>query len=104
MSTWRTIVPVLFAAAAVGALVRSADASFVGRSGGVVAALALGAVAVGVFRGRRWALGAAFFLGLFWAWAAVSLRVQGVMSTPEIVVWLAWSAVVMAGSVRARAV
>jgi hypothetical protein len=95
---------VLFAAAAVGALFRSAGSGLVGRTGGIVAAVALAGVGFGVYRGRKWALGSAFFLGLFWAWAAIALGVQDVMSPAEVVVWLAWSAVVMTGSVRVRTV
>ena len=99
---WRGVVPALLAAAAVGAIARSADGSSVGRAGGVLAAVALAAVGVGVARGSRWASGAAFFLGIFWLWAAVALRVQGVMDAPEIFIWLAWSLAVIAGSLKAR--
>lgn len=102
MTVWRVVVPVLFAAAAFGALARSVNASDFGRIGGLVAAIALVGVGIGVLRGRRWALGAAFFLGLFWLWAAVALRIQGVIGSPEIVIWLAWSVAVIAGSVKAR--
>jgi hypothetical protein len=102
LNLWRALVAVLLGAAAIGAIFRSANASTVGRYGGLLAAVALGAVAVGVFRARRWADGSAFFLGLFWLWAAVALRIQGVMDAPEIFVWLVWSIAVMVGSVRVR--
>ena len=102
MSVWRLVIPVLLGLAGIGAIVVSADASTVGRTGGVLAALALGVVGAGVARGRLWAYGAAFLLGLFWLWATLALRIQGVMSGPEVLGWLAWSVVVMAGSVRAR--
>lgn len=103
MSFWRIVVPALLGAAAIGAIVQSADASTVGRVGGVVAAIALATVGVGVGVGRRWALGAAFFLGIFWLWAALALRIQGVMTGVEVVVWLAWSVIVIAGTLKARA-
>jgi hypothetical protein len=102
MSVWRLLIPILLGVAGIGAIVVSADASTVGRAGGVLAAVALGGVGVGVVRGQSWAHGAAFFLGLFWLWATLALRIQGVMSGPEVLGWLAWSVVVMAGSVRAR--
>lgn len=102
MNIWRVLVPVLLGVASIGAIVVSADSSAVGRTGGFLAALALGVVGAGVARGRPWAHGAAFFLGLFWLWATLALRIQGVMTGPEVVGWLAWSLVVMAGSVRAR--
>ena len=101
---WRPLVAVLLGAAAIGAIFRSANASSVGRAGGWLAAAALAAVAVGVLRDRRWAYGAAFFLGLFWLWAAVALRVQAVLGTPEGFAWILWSLVVITGSVRARSV
>ena len=100
---WRVLVAMLLGAAAIGAVFRSANASTVGQAGGWLAAVALAAVAVGVVCERRWAHGAAFFLGLFWLWAAVALRIQGVMGTPEIFIWLVWSVTVIAGSVRVRA-
>lgn len=102
MSGPRIVVPVLLAAAAIGAIVVSADGSALGRLGGIIAAVTLGVVAAGSVRGRNWALGAAFFLGLFWLWATLALRLQGVMTGLEVVVWLSWSVVVMIGSVRAR--
>ena len=102
MSPWRLLVPLLLGAAAIGAILQSADASTVGRVGGFVAAVALVAVGIGVWGGRRWALGAAFFLGVFWLWATLALRIQGVMTSPEVFVWLAWSVVVIAGALKAR--
>ena len=102
MSGSRLVVAALLCAAAVGAILISADASIVGRLGGIVAAVFLGLVGAGVVRSRRWAMGAAFFLGLFWLWATLALRLQGVMTGVEVAVWLTWSVVVMVGSVRAR--
>jgi hypothetical protein len=96
------VVALLLSAAGIGAVFRSANASSFGRFGGGVAAVALLAVAIGVAREQRWADGAAFFLGLFWLWAAVALRIQGVIGAPEIFVWLAWSITVIVGSVRVR--
>jgi hypothetical protein len=42
------------------------------------------------------------FLGLFWLWAVVAVSLQGVIAAPGLGVWLAWSLVVMIGSVRGR--
>jgi hypothetical protein len=103
VSTWRALVPLCLGGAAIGALIESANASPVGRMGGLFAAVALTAVGVGVFRQRPWAYGAAFLLGLCWLWATLALRLQGHMGTAEVVTWLAWALVVMVGSVRARA-
>ncbi len=102
MSPSRVVVALLLTAAAIGSVFRSANASSFGRFGGGVAAAALLAVAIGVARERRWADGSAFFLGLFWLWAAVALRIQGVIGAPEIFVWLAWSIAVITGSIRVR--
>ncbi|MGH2758211.1 MAG: hypothetical protein ACRDKJ_01470 [Actinomycetota bacterium] len=102
MRVSRLLVAALLGAAAIGAVFRSANASTVGQVGGWLAAAALAAVAVGVARERRWAYGSAFFLGLFWLWAAVALRIQGVMGAPEIFAWLIWSVAVIVGSVRVR--
>lgn len=102
MSASRVVVAVLLGAAAVGALVISADASSVGRFGGIVAAAILALVGAGVARSRRWAMGAAFFLGVCWLWATLALRLQGVMAGIDVAVWLTWSVAVMVGSVRAR--
>lgn len=102
MTLSRLLVAVLLAVAAVGAIARSINGSDVARVAGVFAALALGTIAVGVIRERMWAFGAAFFIGLFWLWAIIALRVQGVLEAPEIVLWIAWSIVVMVVSVRTR--
>jgi hypothetical protein len=102
VSTWRILSAVLLVGAAVGAVARGSDASAVGRVAGVLAALGLCAVAHGLWRGRRWASGAAFFLGLFWLWATLALRMQGLLGVPESAVWIAWAIVVMMASIRAR--
>jgi FtsH-binding integral membrane protein len=99
---WRTLAAALLAAAALGAIARSVDSSFVGRAAGVTAAFAVGWVAYGVFRGRPWALGSGFFVALLWFWATLALRVQGVIGAPEFVVWIAWALTVMVCTVRAR--
>jgi len=93
---------VMLAGAAVGAVMESVNASSFGRVGGVFAAAALVVVAVGVVRAWRWAFGVAFFLGLFWLWAVVALGIQGRLSVLAMMVWIAWSIVVMTVSVRAR--
>lgn len=102
MTVWRGLLPALLLGAVLAAIVRSANASAVGRIGGLLAAASLALVGVGVARGQKWALGASFFLGLFWLWAALALGVQGVIDAPEIFMWVAWSVVVMIGSVRLR--
>ena len=99
----RGMAAVLLGAAAVGAVVVSANASPFGRVGGVLAAAALIVVAVGIVRAWRWAFGVAFLLGLFWLWAAIALGIQGQMSAVQMIVWIAWSVVIMAVAVRARA-
>lgn len=104
MSFWRWVVAILLGAAAIGAFVRSADASDLGRIGGIFAMAVLVVVGVGVWRGRRWAEGAAFFFGVFWLWAALALRIQGVIRGAEAVVWLAWSAAVIVGTLKTRSV
>jgi hypothetical protein len=101
--SWRTATAVLLCGAAVGAVARGANASFVGRLAGVLAAAALVAVAVGVIRERDWGWGAAFFLGICWMWATIALRVQGVLQPGEVAMWLAWSVIVIVASVRGRA-
>jgi hypothetical protein len=98
----RTLLGALLAIASLGAIIRSANGGSLARVSGVFAAMAMGAVAVGVLRRRPWAYGSAFLLGLFWLWAVVALRIQGQMDTREFVVWLAWSIVVTTMSVRAR--
>ena len=100
---WRPLIAVLLGVAAIGTLVRVANASALGRVTGVGAIVALIVVALGVLREEDWAFGAAFFLGLCWFWAAIALRVQGVLAPAEIFLWLAWSVAVMIATVRGRA-
>lgn len=100
--SWRGATVVLLIAAAIAAVVRGANASFVGRFAGVLAAGALTSVALAVFRERDWGWGAAFFLGICWFWAAVALRVQDVLRVAEAVMWLAWAVIVIVASVRGR--
>jgi hypothetical protein len=102
MTFSRLLVASLLAVAAVGAIVRSINGSDVARVAGILAALALGAIAFGVVKDRAWAYGSAFFIGLCWLWATVALRVQGVLGGVEIVLWIAWSIIVMTMSVRLR--
>jgi hypothetical protein len=85
-----------------GAIAQSANATSFGRFGGVLAAVLLVVVAIGVVRSWRWAPGIAFLLGLFWLWASVGLTVQRQLSLPQVIVWIAWSIVVMAAAVAAR--
>jgi hypothetical protein len=61
-------------------------------------------VAVAVLRKQDWAWGVAFLLGLCWFWAAIALRVQGVLAPAEIFLWLAWSVTVMIATVRGRTI
>lgn len=96
------IVAGLLVAAAVGALALGGGTSTVGRMGASTAAIVLLAVAAGAFVGRPWAQGAAFFLGLFWFWAAIALTLQQRFTTTQTAGWVAWSLAVMASSVRAR--
>jgi hypothetical protein len=98
----RAAVAVLLAVAAMGAVAQSANATSFGRFGGVMAAVLLVVVAIGVVRAWRWAPGVAFLLGLFWLWAVVGLTVQRQLSLPQVIVWLAWSIVVMAAAVAVR--
>jgi hypothetical protein len=104
MTRWRVATGVLLAAAAVGAVVRSANASDVGRVGGAIAALFLLVVGVFAWRGERWAAGAAFLLAICWAWATLALALQDVIGFGEALVWLVWSAVVIGASVNGREV
>jgi hypothetical protein len=92
----------MLVAAAAGAVLRASGGSPLGRAGGIFAAVLLAAVAAGVWSRRRWALGAAFFLGVFWLWAVLALRMQGVMGGGEVALWLGWSAVVITGTLKAR--
>jgi len=100
--SWRTATAVLLCGAAVGAVGRGANASFVGRLAGVLAAGALVAVAIAVMRERDWGWGAAFLIGICWSWATIALRVQGVLQPGEVAMWLAWSVTVVVASVRGR--
>jgi hypothetical protein len=100
--SWRTATAVLLTAAAIAAVLRGANASFVGRAAGVLAAGALLAVAISVMREQAWAWGATFLLGICWSWAAIALRVQDVLGPGEMLMWLAWSIVVIVASVRGR--
>ena len=103
MIPWRPLISALLAVAAVATLVRIANASALGRVAGLFAVAALVVVALAVLREQAWAFGAAFFLGLCWFWAAIALRVQGVLTAGEIFLWLAWSVTVMVATVRGRA-
>jgi hypothetical protein len=98
----RATTAVLLSVAAMGAIAQSANATSFGQFGGVMAAVLLVVVAIGVVRAWRWAPGVAFLLGLFWLWAVVGLTVQRQLSLPQVIVWLAWSIVVMAAAVAAR--
>jgi hypothetical protein len=102
VSLWRTVAAGLLALAAVGALVRSIDGNVFARFLSVLAALSLAIVAIGIYRAREWALGAAFLIAIFWFWAVLALRVQGVIGAPEFIVWIAWAVVEMVATVRAR--
>ena len=103
MIPWRAVLASLLVVAAVGAVVQSANASDFGRLGGGIAALAMCGVAYGILRRQTWAFGSAFLLGVCWFWAVVALTLQGSFSALQLVVWLAWSIVVIVGSVRLRA-
>ncbi len=102
MTTWRTAAAVLLAVAAAGAIVRSIDASFIARFASVLAAMSMAWVAYGIYRARTWALGAGFFIAIFWFWATLALRVQSVIGAGEFIVWIAWAIAVMVATVRAR--
>jgi hypothetical protein len=99
---WRAATALLLAGAALGAVVRGANASIVGRVAGVFAALVLVVVGVSAWRGQRWASGAAFLLAVCWGWATLALVLQGVIGGAEAVIWLVWSGVVIAASVVGR--
>ena len=98
----RNAIAILLGAAAVGAIIRSADASTVGRIGGVSAALILVVTGVAAWRGQRWAFGVAFLVALCWAWASLALVIQGAIGGAEAAIWLSWSAVVVWTSVTGR--
>jgi hypothetical protein len=101
-NTWRTLAAALLLVAAIAALVRSLDGNFMARVASVMACATIGLVALGVYRERSWALGAGFFIALFWFWATLALRVQGVIGAPEFVGWITWAIVVIVSTVRAR--
>ncbi len=103
MILWRLLMVMLLLVAAAGAVVQSANASDLGRLGAAIAALLMCGVAYGVFRREAWAFGSAFLLGICWLWAVIALTVQGSFGALQLVVWLAWSIVVIVGSVRLRA-
>ena len=92
----------LLGLAAIGAVVQSANASDLGRVGAGLAALAMLGVAYGVLRRQTWAFGSAFLLGVCWLWAVIALTLQGSFSALAMVVWLAWSIVLIVTSVRLR--
>lgn len=102
MTAVRIAAAALLAGAAAGAVAISSSASPLGRVGGVFAAAALVVVAVGFVRRWRWAYGVAFLLGLFWLWAAIGLGIEGQMSAARMIVWIAWSVVIMAAAVTAN--
>lgn len=102
MTRSRAAIAVLLGAAAVGAIVRSANATTLGRIGGTVAALVLVGAGAAAWRGQRWALGAAFLLAVCWVWAVVALALQGVIAGAEAVVWLMWAVAVMWASIAGR--
>ena len=99
---WRIATAGLLATAAIGAIIRSANASVVGRVGGVSAALVLILIAVFGWRGERWATGSAFLVALCWACATLALAVQGTIGFGEALIWLLWSAIVAGASVWGR--
>ena len=102
MRAVRITAALLLAGAAVGAVAISAGTSPVGRFGGVFAAALLVVVAVGFIRQWRIAYGVAFLLALFWLWAVIGLAIQGQLSVVRVIVWIAWSVVIMAAAVKAR--
>ena len=102
MSRFRGLTAVLLGGAALGAIVRSANASDVGRFGGTAAAVVLVLVGVAAWRGARWASGVAFLLAVCWAWASLALLVQGVIGGAEAALWLVWSALVIWAAVVGR--
>jgi hypothetical protein len=99
---WRWIVGILLGGASAGAVASAADANDVGRVAGVFAAAFLVLVAVNVLREQVWAYGCAFLLGICWFWAVVALAVAGSLRSGEVIGWLAWSVIVVVGSVRSR--
>jgi hypothetical protein len=102
VTRYRGAAAVLLVAAAIGAIVRSANASDAGRFGGISAAVILIAVGVFAWRGERWAAGVAFLLAVCWVWATLALAVQDVIGFGEAAIWLVWSVVVIGISVAGR--
>lgn len=96
------VLSVLLAVAAIGAVLRSVDGQRLTRLAAVVVALVLGWIAAGTLRGRAWALGSAFLLGLFWLWAAVALGLQQRFGAGEAALWISWSVGVIVTSIGAR--
>lgn len=97
-----TALAVLLGIAAAAAVVQALRATTLTRLLSMAAAIALGAVGAGCVRARGWAVGSAFFLGLFWLWAAVALGVQGRLGGLDVAGWMAWAIIVMVLSVRTR--
>lgn len=100
--TTRAATAILLGAAAIGAVIRSANASVIGRIGGVSAAVILVVTGVAAWRGQRWAAGVAFLVALCWTWASLALVIQGAIGGAETAIWLTWSAVVIWASVTGR--
>jgi hypothetical protein len=96
------VAAVLLALAAVAAFVRSVDEGFIARFASLLAAMSMAWIAFGIYRSRSWALGAGFFIAIFWFWATLALRVQSSIGAVEFMGWIAWSIAVMVATVRAR--
>lgn len=92
----------LLGIAATAAVVQALRATALTRMLSMAAAIILGAVGAACLRARGWAVGSAFFLGLFWLWAAAALGVQGRLGGLGVAGWMAWSIIVMVLSVRVR--
>ena len=99
---WRLILAALMIVAAFAAIVRVSDSGALGRVAGVIAAVMIFGIGVAVYRRQVWAFGLAFLLGLCWFWAVLALRIQGRLAPMEIAMWLAWSVIVMVGTIRGR--
>lgn len=84
-----------------GALARSASSSPTARLAAGVLIVFVGVIVSGVFRGRRWALGSSFLLGLFTLWAAAALGLRHELSAAGTAFGIAWALTVMVTSVRA---
>lgn len=93
---------VLLGIAASAAVIQALRATTLTRLLSMMAAIALGTVGAGCIRAQGWAVGAAFFLGLFWLWAAVALGLQGRLGGLDVAGWTAWAIIVMVLSVRTR--